>query len=662
MLNRLSLTKKTIFGFAAVLLLMVIAAGVSWSGLSSAAAGFARYRKLARDSNFCASLQDGMMLARFSAKNFDIYGRDSDVAKFGQRRDEMQALLDEAKTRINNPERQALVREIENMIAEYDAAFVEVVANRKLRDAKQSGVLDVQGPLMSKKLVAIMNSAQADGDAEAATAAGIALNKLMGIRLSVYKFLDSALPEHRQATTEFLNEMGKDLEKLDAELQNPQRRELLAQTMEAKQTYVAAYEIMADALKSERELMTGKLDVIGPMVATKAAELKGAITGEQDLLGPQLQASNQATLLSVAIVSAVALVLGIVIAVMLSRSIIMPIRKVMLILNSVAAGDLRQRLTVESKDEIGAMSNSLNTVVHQLQAAMVALASNADEIARSAGDMNETAASMATVSTDTKSQSTSAAAAAEEMSANMRTISASATQMSTNMDSVASAVEEMSISVNEIARNTEQANQVADEANHLAEGSRQRLGQLGEAASEIGKVVELIQDIAEQTNLLALNATIEAARAGDAGKGFAVVAEEVKQLARQTATATEDIRKRVGGMQEASYESIESIESIRKVVGNLSQISRGIAAAVEQQSTATHEIANNVAQSSTAARQVSQAVTESAAAGEEISRNVISVDQGAFKVSEDAGRTKTSSDQLTGISHKLQTLVAQFQV
>ncbi|EAQ82445.1 methyl-accepting chemotaxis protein [Blastopirellula marina] len=662
MLNRLSLTKKTIFGFAAVLLLMVIAAGVAWSGLSSAATGFARYRKLARDSNFCSDLQDSMMLARFSAKNFDIYGRESDVKKFDERRDEMLALLEEARTRINNPERRALVGEIEKMIVEYDAAFAQVISSRKLRDSKQRDVLDVQGPLMSEKLVAIMNSAQADGDAEAATTAGIALNKLMGIRLSIYKYLDSALPAHRQATTEYLSAMGQDLDKLDAELQNPERRELLTQTKAAKQSYVAAYETMADALKSERELMTGRLDVIGPAVATKSVELKASITGEQDLLGPQLQASNQATLWSVAIVSAVALVLGILIAVLLSRSIILPIRKVMLILNSVAQGDLRQRLTVESEDEIGVMSNSLNTVVNQLQTAMVALASNADEIARSAGDMNDTAASMSSVSTDTKSQSTSAAAAAEEMSANMRTISASATQMSTNMDSVASAVEEMSISVNEIARNTEQANQVADEANHLAEGSRQRLGQLGEAASEIGKVVELIQDIAEQTNLLALNATIEAARAGDAGKGFAVVAEEVKQLARQTATATEDIRKRVGGMQEASYESIESIEAIRKVVSSLSQISRGIAAAVEQQSTATHEIANNVAQSSTAARQVSQAVTESAAAGEEISRNVISVDRGAFRVSEDAGRTKTSSEQLSGISLKLQSLVGQFQV
>lgn len=662
MLNRLSLTQKTICGFAAVLILMMIAAGVSWSGLSGAATGFEQYRKLARDSNFCGLLQENMMHARFSAKNFDIYGRDSDVAKFQQRRDEMNVLLEEAKTRIENPDRRVLVDEIESLIAQYDASFAQVVVDRKQRDALQNGVLDVQGPLMSDKLVEIMNSAQADDDAEAATAAGVALDKLMSIRLSVFKYLDSAKISQHERTAEYLGEFEADLKKLDAELQNPHRRQLLKETVAAKNAYSDAYLTMSESLQSERALYEKSLDVIGPAVASKAEALKGSITGEQDQLGPALQASNQRTLVSVAAVSLTALALGVGIAIVLSRSIILPIRKVVGMLESVAGGDLRHQLKVESKDEIGAMSQSLNTVVHQLRGAMLALADNAKEIAGSANSMNDTASSMATVSAETKSQSGSAAAAAEQMSANMRTISASASQMSCNMDTVASAVEEMSISVNEIARNTEQANQVAEEANHLAEGSRARLGQLGDAANEIGKVVELIQDIAEQTNLLALNATIEAARAGEAGRGFAVVADEVKQLARQTATATEDIRARVGSMQEASFDSIDSIDAIRRVVGNLSEISRTIASSIEEQSTATSEIANNVAQSSSAARQVSQAVNESAAAGEEISRNVISVDQGARKVSDDAGRTKSSSDLLSTISGRLQTLVSQFQV
>ncbi|GAA4431692.1 methyl-accepting chemotaxis protein [Bremerella cremea] len=181
-------------------------------------------------------------------------------------------------------------------------------------------------------------------------------------------------------------------------------------------------------------------------------------------------------------------------------------------------------------------------------------------------------------------------------------------------------------------------------------------------ASEIGGVVELIQDIAEQTNLLALNATIEAARAGESGKGFAVVAEEVKELARQTAKATEDIERRVLGIQDASGESLSSIDAIREVVMKMNHISQEVAAAIEEQSATTQEIAGSVAQTNSAVRMVTQSVSESATAGEKIARSVTSVDKSAYEVSQGAGQTKNCSGVLSGISSDLQTLVAQFQI
>ena len=127
--------------------------------------------------------------------------------------------------------------------------------------------------------------------------------------------------------------------------------------------------------------------------------------------------------------------------------------------------------------------------------------------------------------------------------------------------------------------------------------SNDRVGGLGQAADEIGKVIEVIQDIAEQTNLLALNATIEAARAGEAGKGFAVVASEVKDLAKQTATATDDIRKRIEGIQSIDRRRGRA-PSARSpaVIGNVNDVARTIAAAVEEQSITTREISQNVSQ------------------------------------------------------------------
>ena len=100
-----------------------------------------------------------------------------------------------------------------------------------------------------------------------------------------------------------------------------------------------------------------------------------------------------------------------------------------------------------------------------------------------------------------------------------------------------------------------------------------------------------------------MNATIEAARAGEAGRGFAVVAQEVKALAAQTAKATEEIGKQISGMQTATQESVEAIKQIGAVILQISDVSGMIAAAVDEQGSATREIARNVQMASVGAAQ-----------------------------------------------------------
>jgi methyl-accepting chemotaxis protein len=130
------------------------------------------------------------------------------------------------------------------------------------------------------------------------------------------------------------------------------------------------------------------------------------------------------------------------------------------------------------------------------------------------------------------------------------------------------------------------------------------------AASKIGAVVQLISSIASQTNLLALNATIEAARAGEAGRGFAVVASEVKALASQTAKAAEEVVTQVNGIQSKTDEAVAAIASISDVIGKITGLSTGIAAAVEQQRNATGEISRNTQQTASGTHEVAASITE----------------------------------------------------
>jgi|TARA_R110000787_G_C13418432_1_gene444681 methyl-accepting chemotaxis protein len=181
--------------------------------------------------------------------------------------------------------------------------------------------------------------------------------------------------------------------------------------------------------------------------------------------------------------------------------------------------------------------------------------------------------------------------------------SASANQ---NVQTVAAAAEQLSASIQEIleqvSSSSDISRQAVDQANHtngLVEG-------LAASATQIGEVLSLISDIADQTNLLALNATIEAARAGDAGKGFAVVASEVKNLANQTAKATDEISSQIGGIQKATQDAVEAIQQISRIISAMSEVSSGIASAMEEQGSATREIASSVSNASQGTNEASE--------------------------------------------------------
>jgi methyl-accepting chemotaxis protein len=185
---------------------------------------------------------------------------------------------------------------------------------------------------------------------------------------------------------------------------------------------------------------------------------------------------------------------------------------------------------------------------------------------------------------------------AETTQALSGTVAAASDQASLNVRSVASATEQLGSSIREISRHVHESSGIAVEAVKQAEKTDRRVNELLHAAGRIGDVVKLITAIAEQTNLLALNATIEAARAGEAGRGFAVVASEVKALATQTARATDEIGTQIDSMQTATRESVDAIKEIGATIKGISEITTTIAAAVEQQGAATHEIARHMSE------------------------------------------------------------------
>ncbi|GAB4523451.1 MAG: hypothetical protein Tsb0019_25400 [Roseibium sp.] len=225
------------------------------------------------------------------------------------------------------------------------------------------------------------------------------------------------------------------------------------------------------------------------------------------------------------------------------------------------------------------------------------------------------------------------------MSQRMVSMDSSSAETAMGVQSSATATEEMSASISEIGRQAGQSREMAQKAVEGARSTNESVSKLAGFAEQVGSVIGLISDIAGQTNLLALNATIEAARAGEMGKGFAVVAAEVKELASQTTRATENITEQVASIQEATKRSVQDIDSITAIIGDLSEIATGIASAVEQQTAATAEISANVQ----LAAQGTQTVTDEITA---IRGSVETVEGTVASVGEMSGALKSQADCL----------------
>jgi len=184
--------------------------------------------------------------------------------------------------------------------------------------------------------------------------------------------------------------------------------------------------------------------------------------------------------------------------------------------------------------------------------------------------------------------------AVAETSARVTSAAGASTQTSSNMQAVASGAEELAASVGEISRQAADALTISKQAVQQANETSAIVSGLAIAAQKIGDVVQLINDIADQTNLLALNATIEAARAGEAGRGFAVVASEVKSLATQTAKATDEISAQIAEVQGTTTSAVQVIEAITQTISRVNEISAAIAASVEEQASVTQSISSNM--------------------------------------------------------------------
>jgi methyl-accepting chemotaxis protein len=331
---------------------------------------------------------------------------------------------------------------------------------------------------------------------------------------------------------------------------------------------------------------------------------------------------------------AVGLLVSLVLALLIARSVTTPVQRIREVLDKVAAGDLRVRAGRTGGAELGEVAVSLDHTLDSLGNVLTLVNDSATRLAAASSSLNGAAEAIA-------DNARTAAGQAE-------VVVASAGDVASSVDTVATGSSQMESAIREISQNASEASRVANQAVDVAENTTRTVGKLGDSSQEIATVVKLINGIAEQTNLLALNATIEAARAGEAGKGFAVVASEVKELAQETARATEDISKRVEAIQADTAGAVEAISQITTVIAEINDFQATIASAVEEQTATTNEMNRNVAEAADGSRNIAAAIS-GLAEGTQLTNDRV----------EDAQR---AAAELARMSGELQDAVGRFVV
>ncbi len=447
--------------------------------------------------------------------------------------------------------------------------------------------------------------------------------------------------------------LAQEREDLDRLVQDAQGKALLATFDQSLARYETFQRQMIDLA------LQGRTD---EAIAITRGELNehARVTSEtlRDLIDIKRKAADAASANSMAVAASafqgvvVAMVLAviatIILALLLTRSIVQPLAEAVGVAEVIAGGDLTRSIRVVGNDEPARLLVALQAMQQSLRDTIQGISHSSNQLASAAEELN---------------------VVTEDSTRGLH-------QQNHEIEQAATAVNEMTTAVDEVARNAVATSEASRESDETAQHGRQQVirtvesidllaGDVTQTATEverlagqvrdISKVLDVIRSIAEQTNLLALNAAIEAARAGDAGRGFAVVADEVRALAHRTQQSTAEIEQMIGDVHQGTDKAVHAMQASNERARTTLELARAAGEALDG-------IASAISQISERNLVIASASEEQAQVAREVDRNLVNIRDLSLQSSAGANQTSAASQELARLAIDLNNLVARFQV